>query len=96
MFYRSCNGKASCNCAVAVRSGDDVIVVDRCGPTMGKSSKKTPMTLKMFLNGALTEGTEVLRKAGGKKYIVSCVARIKKVSVKLYILFYIKFASLKM
>ena len=70
MFYRSCNGKASCNCAVAVRSGDDVIVVDRCGATMGKSKKKTPMKLRMFLNGDLTEGTEVFRQSGGKKYMV--------------------------
>lgn len=55
---------------MAVRSGDDVIVVDRCGPTMGKSKKKTPMKLRMFLNGELTEGTEVFRQSGGKKYTV--------------------------
>lgn len=56
---------------MAVRSGDDVIVVDRCGPTMGKSKKKTPMKLRMFLNGELTEGTEVFRQSGGKKYTVN-------------------------
>ena len=28
-FYKRCGG-ASCNCAVAARAGDDVIIVDRC------------------------------------------------------------------
>lgn len=37
---------------------------------MGKSKKKTPMKLRMFLNGELTEGTEVFRQSGGKKYTV--------------------------
>jgi hypothetical protein len=55
---------------VAVRSGDDVILVDVCGPSMGKSSSRTPYTLKMYLNGELTPGTEVIRKAGGKTYEV--------------------------
>jgi hypothetical protein len=28
-FYKRC-GRASCNCAVAVKACDDVIVIDRC------------------------------------------------------------------
>lgn len=66
-FYRNCNKKASCNCAVAVRSGDDVILIDRCGPSMGKRS---PMTIKIYLNGGLTPGTKILQFSGGKKYKV--------------------------
>ncbi|XP_056005500.1 uncharacterized protein LOC130050218 isoform X5 [Ostrea edulis] len=67
-FYRKCDTRASCNCAIAVRSGDDVILVDVCGPTMGKSPKQTPYTIKMYLNGDLTPGTEVIRRFGGKTY----------------------------
>jgi hypothetical protein len=69
-FYRRCNRVAACNCAVAVRSGDDVILVDVCGPSMKKTSRRTPYTLKMYLSGDLTPGTEVIRKSGGKTYEV--------------------------
>ncbi|XP_033756295.1 uncharacterized protein LOC117339040 [Pecten maximus] len=57
-FYRSCNKRASCNCAAAIRSGDDVILFDRCGPIAGKSQ---PLVIKVFLNGVLTPGTRVVR-----------------------------------
>ncbi|XP_062619832.1 von Willebrand factor D and EGF domain-containing protein-like, partial [Saccostrea cucullata] len=69
-FYRRCNRVAACNCAVAIRSGDDVILFDVCGPSMGKSSRRTRYTMKMYLNGDLTPGTDVIRKGGGKTYEV--------------------------
>ncbi|GFR90472.1 von Willebrand factor D and EGF domain-containing protein, partial [Elysia marginata] len=52
-FQLSCNGKAACNCAVAVKSGDDVILLDGC------RSKTEPLRTKIFTNGELTEGTRV-------------------------------------
>lgn len=71
-FYRKCNrGRATCNCAVAVRSGDDVIVIDRCGPTVTTSGKYKPIKITLFLNGQLTAGTRILSFGGGKKYEVS-------------------------
>ncbi|XP_078311472.1 von Willebrand factor D and EGF domain-containing protein-like [Crassostrea virginica] len=70
-FYRSCNKRASCNCAVAVRSGDDVIVLDVCGQTRSTGKKKRrPLTKKLFLNGELTPGTSVFQQRKGKKYEV--------------------------
>lgn len=71
-FYRSCNKKASCNCAVAVRSGDDVIVLDVCGKTRRSGKKRRPLTKKLFLNGELTPGTSVYQHNKGKKYEVNC------------------------
>ena len=70
-FYRSCNRRASCNCAVAVRVDDDVVVIDRCGPSMGMSTTSTPITVKMYVTGELTPGLRVIRINGGKKYAVS-------------------------
>ncbi|XP_061171737.1 von Willebrand factor D and EGF domain-containing protein-like [Saccostrea echinata] len=67
-YYRRCNNVAACNCAVVVRSVDDVILIDVCGPSMGQSSRRTPHNLKMYLNGDLTPGTEIIRIAGGKSY----------------------------
>ncbi|XP_029649426.2 uncharacterized protein LOC115223143 [Octopus sinensis] len=69
-FYRSCWGVASCNCAVAVLSGDDVILIDRCGPKSDKKSSKKQISLQLFLNGKLTPGTRVISQQGGKKYSV--------------------------
>ncbi|XP_041368567.1 uncharacterized protein LOC121382945 isoform X2 [Gigantopelta aegis] len=69
-FYRSCNGKASCNCAVAVRVDDDVVVVDRCGPSMGESTRSTPISVRMYIKGELSSGLRVIRINGGKKYAV--------------------------
>ncbi|XP_078311454.1 uncharacterized protein LOC111132750 [Crassostrea virginica] len=71
-FYRSCNKRASCNCAVAVRSGDDVIVLDVCGQTRSTGKKKRrPLTKKLFLNGELTPGTSVFQHRKGKKYEIN-------------------------
>lgn len=74
-FYRKCNkGRATCNCAVAVRSGDDVIVIDRCGPT-STAGKYKALKITLYLNGELTKGTKVLAFGGGKKYEVSSLGQ---------------------
>ncbi|XP_041370718.1 uncharacterized protein LOC121384400 [Gigantopelta aegis] len=67
-FLRNCNGKASCNCAVAVKSGDDIIVIDRCGPQKAASDKRRPIVPRLYLNGELTPGTRVIMQSGGRKY----------------------------
>ena len=72
-FYRSCgsmvNGDATCNCAVAIRIDDDVVLFDRCGPIT--ANKDTfPFTVKLFRNGDLEVGTRVMRMAEGSKYQV--------------------------
>uniref|UniRef100_A0A0L8G0B6 VWFD domain-containing protein n=1 Tax=Octopus bimaculoides TaxID=37653 RepID=A0A0L8G0B6_OCTBM len=59
-FYKSCFGAASCNCAVAALSGDDVILIDGCGLDR-KASKSSPFKIKMYVNGKLTPGTRVIR-----------------------------------
>ena len=62
-FYRQCNGP-TCNCAAAVKSGDDVIVFDRCGAVVDKDhAKKTnkDVQIQMYINGELTIGTQVHR-----------------------------------
>lgn len=66
---RSCNGRASCNCAIAVRSGDDVIVVDICG-VKRKRGKKIPLKAYMYLNGDLTSGTSIISYKNGINYKV--------------------------
>ena len=66
-YYRTCNGRASCNCAAAVLVGDDVIVVDKCGPERGKNS---PVAVQLFLNGQLEAGTRIIQYNGGRKYEV--------------------------
>ncbi|GFN75653.1 von Willebrand factor d and egf domain-containing protein, partial [Plakobranchus ocellatus] len=51
-FQRSCNKKAACNCGVAVRSGDDIVMIDGC-KNLNRQSVKT----KIFTNGELSQGT---------------------------------------
>lgn len=73
-FYRRCSEysqevDATCNCAVAVRVDDDVVVLDRCGPTVaGKGSHA--LQVHVYNNGDLSSGLRVLRIAGGIKYEV--------------------------
>ncbi|KAK7469526.1 hypothetical protein BaRGS_00036472, partial [Batillaria attramentaria] len=66
-FYRNCNGHASCNCAVAVRSGDDVILIDRCGPESGET---IPLDISVYANGDLTAGTYIYSFLEGRRYKV--------------------------
>ena len=80
-MYQSCGDHvtASCNCAVAVKSGDDVIVIERCyrhrrqAGTLFQTpgGQGTTMKIDMFLNGNLTQGTRVFQESDGIKYNVS-------------------------
>ena len=67
LFSRQCNKFAACNCGVAVRSGDDVLLFDTCG-----ADGDSPKGLKMsaFVSGELTPGTRVQQFNGGKEYKV--------------------------
>ena len=77
---RSCASRATCNCAVAVKAGDDVIVVDRCGAERG-NRVDVPMTVTAYLNNELTTGTKVYQYKGGDEYRVSyCLLRYTLVS----------------
>ncbi|XP_035827995.1 uncharacterized protein LOC118477191 [Aplysia californica] len=68
-FYRKCNkNRAACNCAVTVKSGDDVILIDRCGAKSGTSSQ--PLEVKILKNGELTPNTRVVQLLEGRKYKV--------------------------
>ena len=71
---------ATCNCGVMVRSGDDVLVIDRCArrrqrmppPLEGFSDAYAPiMSVMLYLNGRLTPGTRIHQLANGHRYIVS-------------------------
>lgn len=66
-FYRRCNGRASCNCAVAVKAGDDVLLVDKCGPAESSTGGFYPITVKLFRNGILTPGFQILSYYEGRK-----------------------------
>lgn len=84
-MYQKCgaNIDATCNCAVAIKSGDDVITFDRCRrvtsdhlttnpySAAAHASNFTRMTTQMHLRGELTVGTKVFEQADGKKHVVS-------------------------
>ncbi|XP_033756293.1 uncharacterized protein LOC117339037 [Pecten maximus] len=65
-FYRRCNGRASCNCAVAVRAYDDIIAIDKCGPDQSNTGFY-PMTVQMFRNGIPTPGLRILSFYEGRE-----------------------------
>ena len=70
---------ASCNCAVAVKSGDDVIVIDKCrritppfyGLGSTSSNPPTVLTTTIYLNGELTPATKIYEEADGMMIYVS-------------------------
>ena len=111
IYYKcSKHSHATCNCAVAVKSGDDVITVTGCqGTTHGghpgqghgigllfqqmfghvpgnghghahghnDELTKTPMTIQIYKNGALTPGTYIRRIGCGQKYEVPLCCKIR-------------------
>ncbi|XP_012946827.1 uncharacterized protein LOC101855535 [Aplysia californica] len=88
-FYRKCaGGRASCNCAVAIRAGDDVILIDKCGPVDSGANSFYPMTTKMFRKGTLTPGFRVLSQYEGREYKVvfpsGTILRVERSSIKSY------------
>ena len=70
VIYQKCDQStnASCNCAVAVKSGDDVFVLDKCR-RKGQTGQITASAI-VYANGNLTKGTRVFRKDGGLRYDV--------------------------
>ncbi|XP_050396690.1 von Willebrand factor D and EGF domain-containing protein-like [Patella vulgata] len=86
-YYKPCSSRRptgpSCNCGVAVRSGDDVITLTGCASGSSSLYQKhhdrgrgrhhntaNPITIKMFKNGQLTPGTRIRRLGCGQKYEV--------------------------
>ena len=87
---------ATCNCGVMVRSGDDVLVIDRCRrqrhrlppPLSGHSDERGPvMSVLLYLNGKLTPGTRIHQLADGRKYIVSSHFQASPENIPLYEVF---------
>ena len=70
-FQRRCNGHAACHCAIAIRSGDDVILIDSCGPDATPETRTPQIEVRLYLNGDLTPGTEIIQYDGGRTYKVS-------------------------
>ena len=71
----SVNIGASCTCAVAVRTGDDVFKVDRC--RVEGSDDVPPTIAVMYLNGELNPGTRIFSKESGNKFEVFIFAFIR-------------------
>lgn len=77
MIYQACGPttRESCNCAVAVKSYDDVFVVDKCRLRSNGSSDNPEslrvMKVTLFVNGRLNQGTRIFRKHGGTSYQVN-------------------------
>lgn len=77
MVYQRCsqNGNASCTCAIAVKFGDDVFVVEKCRKIQDES-EIPDMKIVLYVNGNLTQGTRVFIKKLGAEYEV-CTLRFK-------------------
>ncbi len=70
-YVQRCLGRVACTCYVNIRSGDDVIVIDSCGPRAKANGGQ--MELVVFLNGELTPGTRILQFNNGKKFKVKYI-----------------------
>ena len=70
-FQRQCNGNTACLCTIAIRSGDDVIVIDSCGATKTPVSRTPQIEVRLYLNSQLTPGTKIVQYNGGTSYKVS-------------------------
>ncbi|KAK2166189.1 hypothetical protein NP493_1334g01011 [Ridgeia piscesae] len=82
-FQRRCFGNAACHCIIAIRSGDDVIVIDSCGPDKTPASRIPQIEVQLYLNGDLTPGTIIEQYNGGYAYKVrlptGTVIQVKRV-----------------
>ncbi|CAG5135635.1 unnamed protein product, partial [Candidula unifasciata] len=66
-FYRKCNRNiASCNCAIAVKVEDDVVLIDRCGPHV--TTKPRSLTVQMIRNGGINPGLRIQQRDDGNQY----------------------------
>ena len=68
-FVRKCYGSVACNCGVAARIEDDIILINYC-KEYPESTLNVPPTIQMFLNGELTPGTYLKELVPAKKYEV--------------------------
>ncbi|KAF6038677.1 hypothetical protein EB796_003006 [Bugula neritina] len=75
-FYKKCGG-ASCNCAVAARAGDDVIIVDRCNSLgdvkiWGANNKKAEFNLlrtrTLSVDDIISPNFKIFALNGGREY----------------------------
>jgi hypothetical protein len=89
-LYKECGDRsASCNCAVMVRSQDDVVVIDRCSD---KANDQPPVDVRLYVNGELTPGTKIFRYLDGKKFRVSHETYLFFISLFSFFLYlYLKF-----
>ena len=58
-----------CNCAVAVRAEDDVILIDSCGPRSNPFPERT-LAVTSYINGEMTAGLRIVAFGGGDYYEV--------------------------
>ena len=81
MIYQTCeadqSSEATCNCGVAVRSGDDVFVAERCRRDDGADQ---PLRSQLYLNGELTQGTFIFSEYEGQRFHVSILELMHAVS----------------
>lgn len=86
MIYQRCeeNTNTSCTCGVAVQSGDDVFVIDRCRRT-GQTGASVLKRTVLFTNGQLTQGTRIFRQKEGAQFLVSIfkLAILRAISIEL-------------
>ena len=59
-------GKVSCNCAIAAREGNDIVIIDICHGHYGKSFPQVIIPHK----GTLSQGTAISRDPQGKNFLV--------------------------
>ncbi|XP_078310491.1 von Willebrand factor D and EGF domain-containing protein-like isoform X2 [Crassostrea virginica] len=59
----------TCNCGVLVRSGDDVMRIDKC-KWVNKTSSAYPINEQLFTNGELTPRTQIFQEKDGKQFQV--------------------------
>ena len=82
VIYQTCevgqSSEATCNCGVAVRSGDDVFVAERCRRDDGADQ---PLRSQLYLNGELTQGTFIFSEYEGQRFHVSILELVYRVSL---------------
>ena len=65
----ACGFLVACNCAMVVKSGDDIIKIDRC-PTEGGLNANIPTQVFVYTNGELTQGTYIYNEENSNNYKV--------------------------
>ncbi|XP_066303069.1 von Willebrand factor D and EGF domain-containing protein-like [Branchiostoma lanceolatum] len=66
--HKRCAGEISCNCGVAVREGNDAVIIDKC---YGHISRAPVVTYKTATGGPLSPAVIVKRDAGGRRFRVT-------------------------